>query len=237
VEGASTVTVKIYDITNGGSQAVQAEYDPAVPVGVHRTMDDAGRRFRDTPFDDWVDGGAGDDAIRFRDGEDIAHAGAGDDTISALGVGRSVLDGGEGNDVIRLTSDARGGTVLGGDGDDRIRVDAPAAMLYGAAGDDRYVLNGATAGGTVITDTEGHNRLRIDNGCTPFGFERQLHSDHLYILLGGGETYDRTRDVVWLDFFADPHNRVDGMRAAEIAEIATVFRVTQAPGPVADALL
>jgi Ca2+-binding RTX toxin-like protein len=237
VEGASTTSVKIYDITNGGSQVVQAEHDPAVLVGVHRTMDDTGRTFRDTPFDDWVDGGAGDDTIRFRGGEDIAYAGAGDDTIRALGVGRSVLDGGDGDDRIRLTSDVPGGTVLGGDGDDRIRVDAPAAMLYGGAGDDRYVLNGATAGGTVITDTEGHNRLSIDNGCVPLGFERLLHSDHLYILLGGGDTYDRTHDVVWLDFFTNPGNRVDGMRATEIAELATVFRITQAPGTVAEAML
>jgi Ca2+-binding RTX toxin-like protein len=174
---------------------------------------------------------------RFRSGEDIAYAGAGDDTIKAFGVGRSVLDGGDGDDRIRLTSDVPGGTVLGGDGHDRIRADAPAAMLYGGAGDDRYGLNGATAGGTVITDTEGHNRLSIDNGCVPLGFERLLHSDHLYILLGGGDTYDRTCDVVWLDFFANPDNRVDGMRAAEIAEIATLFRITQAPGAMAEDML
>jgi hypothetical protein len=150
--------VTFADITKPGSQAVQAEYDPAVPIGVHRTMDDAGRRFLDTPFDDWVNGGAGHDTIRFSGGEEIAHAGGGDDRIIALGVGRSVLDGGEGDDVIRLTSAAAYGAVLGGDGDDRIRVDAPAAMLEGGAGDDRYHLNGATAGGTVITDTEGHKR-------------------------------------------------------------------------------
>jgi Ca2+-binding RTX toxin-like protein len=238
IEGASTATVKIYDITHGNSQEVTAEYDPAVSIGVHRTMDDAGRSFRDTPFDDWVDGGAGNDIIRFRGGEDIAHAGDGDDRIVAKGVGRSLLDGGAGDDHIRLVSAAAGNTVLGGDGNDRIRVDAPASMIYGGAGDDRFILNGATAGGTVIHDAEGHNRLKIENECFPLGFERMPHSDHLYILLGGGDSYDSTRDVVWLNFFANPDNRVAGMSVAEIDDLATVFRIiAQAPGPEADALI
>ena len=236
VEGASTTYEKIYDVTNGGSQEMQAEYDATVPIGVHRIMDDAGRQFRDTPFDDWVDGGAGNDRVRLNGGEDIVHAGGGNDRIIAVGVGRSLLDGGDGNDVIRLTSTVAYNTVLGGAGNDRIHVDAPAAMLYGGAGDDRYWLNGATAGGTVITDAEGHNRLWIDNGCAALGFERVGHGDNLYILLDGGETYDRTRDVVWVDFFANPHNRIDGLRTAEIEEIATVFRLPPAPVPEADAV-
>ena len=223
VEGAGNVRTKVYDITNGGSQEVQAEYDAAVPIGIHRTMDDAGRLFVDTPFDDWVDGGNGNDRIRLNGGEDIAHAGGGDDRIIAIGVGRSLLDGGDGNDVIRLTSTAAYGTVLGGAGNDRIHVDAPAAMLYGGAGNDRYWLNGATTGGTVITDTEGHNRLWIDNGGLTLGFERVSHGDSLYILLGGGDTYDRARDVVWVNFFANPYNRIDGLRTAEVEDLTITF--------------
>jgi hypothetical protein len=223
VQDIADFTVKLYDITfaplTPASQTVRAEYDPAVPIGVHLALDDTGRRFRDTPFDDWVDGGAGNDVIRLSGGEEIAYANGGDDRIIALDVGRSVLDGGDGDDVIRMTSTAAYGAVLGGDGDDRIRVDAPAAMLYGGGGDDRYVLNGATAGGTVITDTEGHNRLRIETDCVPIAFERILHGDHLYILLGG-TTYDRTRDVVWLDFFDNEHNRINGLTTAKIASLA-----------------
>ena len=194
---------------------MRAQYDAAVPVGVHRTMDDAGRQFRDTPFDDWVDGGAGNDLIRLSGGEDIVHAGGGDNTIRASGVGRSLLDGG---DVIRLTSTMAYGTVLGG------------------AGNDRYWLNGATAGGMVITDTEGHNCLKIENGDVTPGFERVGHGDNLYILLGGGDTYDCARDMVWVDFFANPQNRIDGLRTAKIEEIATVFWLLPAPDPEADAV-
>lgn len=220
LQDAGIATVKIYDITNGNSQAIRAEYDPAVPIGVHRTMDDSGRRFLDTPFDDWMDGGRGDDRINLRGGEDIAHAGGGGDRISANGVGRSLLDGGAGDDRIDLVSTASYNTILGGDGDDRITADAPASMIYGGAGDDRITLRGASAGGTVITDAQGDNRLQIDSRA-PLGFERIGGSDNLYILLGGGETYDRARDVVWVDFFANPENRVNGLRAERIEKLAT----------------
>ena len=97
---------------------------------------------------------------------------------------------------------------------------APASMIYGAAGDDRFRLREDSAGGTVITDADGRNRLHID-ASGPLGFERIGQSGNLYILLGGGETYDSARDVVWVDFFATPHNRVNGLGAAEIAELAT----------------
>jgi hypothetical protein len=220
LQDAGTATVKIYDITNGGSQEVQAEYDPATPVGVHRAMDDSGRTFRDTPFDDWVDGGAGHDRIHLRGGEDIAHGAGGNDTIHAASVGRSLLDGGAGDDVIRLVSTALYNTLHGGAGDDVIGARAPVSMIYGGAGDDRFWLREDSAGGTVITDADGRNRLHIDAGG-PLGFERVGQGDDLYILLGGGEAYDSTRDVVWVGFFATPHNRVNGLGAAEIAALAT----------------
>ena len=220
IQDAGIASVKIYDITNGTSQAIQAEYETATSIGVHRTMDDAGRRFLDTPFDDWVDGGRGDDRITLRGGADIVHAGAGDDRISASGVGRSLLDGGAGDDRIELVSTASYHTILGGAGNDRITADAPASMIYGGAGNDRVTLRDASAGGTVITDAEGDNRLQI-NTSVPLGFERINGSDNLYILLGGGETYDRARDVVWVDFFANPDNRVNGLRAERIERLAT----------------
>jgi hypothetical protein len=262
VQGASAYTIKNYDITNQNSvtevteapvsvsaaaplavgdpampvaaapAAIHAAYDPAVPIGVHQILDDAGRAFVASPFDDWVDGGAGADKILLHGGEDIAHAGGGDDLIQAVSVGRSLLNGGDGDDVIHLISTASYGTVLGGVGNDRIHVDAPAAMLYGGAGDDFYALKGATAGGTVITDSEGSNRLDIDEGRVPVHFERVPESDNLYILVGGGETYDRSRDVVWVDFFANPENRVNGHTTAEVAEVTVTF---SAPPALPDA--
>jgi hypothetical protein len=176
-----------------------------------------------------VDGGAGHDRIRFRGGEDIAHGAGGNDTINAAGVGRSLLDG---DDVIRLASTTLYNTLHGG-GDDVIRAFAPGSMIYGGAGDDRFRLREDSAGGTVVTDAEGRNRLHIDAGG-PLGFERVGQGDNLYILLGGGETYDRARDVVWVDFFANPHNRVNGLGAAEIADLATPEPPPRPPSPEPD---
>lgn len=223
VNGASKSNVKLYDVTNGSTQEVQSRFDSGMQLGVHRVMDDAGRRLRDTPFDDWVDGGDGDDRILLSGGDDIVHAGAGSDTMVANGAGRMWLEGGDGADLIRLTSDVAFSYLAGGAGDDRIHVDAPAAMLNGGTGNDRYRINGAHAGGTVISDSEGQNRLHVDAGCAHIAFERVIGSDNLYILVGG-DTYDRSRDVVWLDFFANPNNRVDGLTTKEIEEISSVYR-------------
>lgn len=254
VTNASATTVKIYDITHqnpnaepsetpaalhvsdglaapdgfaslqdGVAATVLAVYDPAVPIGVHYTFADDGWGFRDTPFDDYVDGGAGGDHIVLTGGEDIAYAMGGNDTISGTGVGRSLLDGGDGDDVISLASTAPFSTVLGGAGNDRISIDAPAAMIYGGAGDDLYQIAIAHAGGTVITDLEGHNRLEMSAGCIPVTFERVVGSGNLYILVEG-DTYDRGRDVVWVDFFADPDNEVNGMTTEQVAEIAAIYR-------------
>ena len=249
IEDAGTAKVIIYDITpppiptgvsttsapaGAAAAAIQANYDPAVPIGVHQTLDDAGRTFIDSPFNDYVDGGAGNDHIRLSGGDDIAYAAGGNDIIEATGVGQSLLDGGDGDDRIDLTSSVAFNTIMGGAGNDRIRVDAPAAYIDGGEGDDGFWLNGANAGGTVIVDTQGANHLEIDKGGIPLNFERVSNSDNLYILLDGGDTYDRTRDVVWADFFANPDNQVDGLTTAEIADRAVTFQpAVPAPVPAA----
>jgi hypothetical protein len=78
----------------------------------------------------------------------------------------------------------------------------------------------------VITDSEDANQLQIDEGRAPVRFERVPESENLYILVG--ETYDRTRDVVWVDFFASPENRVNGHTTAEAAEVTTTVSVPPA---------
>lgn len=195
-----------------GSDLAAASVDPEF-------LDGAGRDLLDTLLDGTVGGGPGSDRLVLREGDYTARGRDGDDRIVAEGVGRSVLDGGAGDDVIRLLSAAPHSILLGGDGDDRIRADAPGSLIYGGEGDDRYVLRGDTAGGAVIVDSEGRNRLRIDTDG-PIGFSRVEGSDDLRILLGGDGTYDRARDVVWADFFANPSNRVNDLRTAEVAALA-----------------
>jgi hypothetical protein len=95
-------------------------------------------------------------------------------------------------------------------------------------------LNGATAGGTVVTDAEGHNDLWIESVGAPTRFARVPDSDNLYILLNGGETYDRARDVVWVDFFGNPDNEVNGLTAAVVGDLAGVVGdLAAAPRPLA----
>ena len=249
---ASQSTVKVYDITNqtaqnAGSGTLLTQYavpdafsaTPAAPatqaalvpaVGVDHVMDDAGRTFYDTPNDDLVTGGAGNDHIFLSGGQDIAHVGEGDDTIVANGGGNSLLDGGAGNDTILLTSAQRFNALQGGEGNDFLQAYAPYSMVYGGAGDDAFLLRADTSGGSVVTDSDGANNLYIntaDGTSAQPGFERISGSDNLYILLNGDQTYNRDNDVVWANFFADPDNQINGLSADQVAALA------QAPPPAA----
>jgi hypothetical protein len=215
-DGGQSVT-KIYDITNptsasAGMPVVEAEYDPTLAIGVHQTLSDTGAVFLDTPFDDWVDGGGGDDNIILRSGEEVVYAAGGEDRIEAWCVGRSILDGGAGNDVIRLMSNARFSEIQGGDGRDKIFAYAPTTMIDGGAGNDRFYMD-MRSGGSVITDDEGRNKLHVQ-ADGPISFEHV--GNNLYILMDGKGAYDRTEDIVWVDFFSSNHNTVNGRTATEI---------------------
>jgi hypothetical protein len=171
-------------------------------------------------------GTPGDDVLQLRGGQHTVLAGEGRDRIAAREIGPSLLDGGAGDDVVRLHSGAPGSTLRGGEGDDRLVVRAPGTLVEGGAGDDLFRLDAATAGGTVILDGEGRNALRIDAGGAPPAFRREAGGgDDLHVILGGGGTaFDPARDVVWKDFFENPLNRVNGLTAETIA-------AGLAPGP------
>ncbi|MBX9699795.1 MAG: hypothetical protein K2X74_10170 [Acetobacteraceae bacterium] len=170
---------------------------------------------------------AGDDLIRLRDGVHDVDAGDGADRILARDIGASLLAGGGGDDVIRLDSAVRGSTLRGGEGDDVLRIRAPSTAAEGGAGDDVFRLDGGLAGGSVIVDAEGRNRLVIDSGVPP-GFRREAGGDDLHILLGGGTAFDPTRDVVWKDFFGHAQNSVNGL------DLAAITALIGGPGPDPD---
>jgi hypothetical protein len=211
----------------GAAQGTGAAQDPqAAPVGVDHTMDDAGRSFYDTANDDLLTGGAGNDHIFLSGGQDIAHVGAGNDTIVANGNEGSLLDGGAGDDAILLASSLRLNALQGGDGNDFLQAYAPYSMVYGGAGDDTFLLREDISGGSVITDSDGANKLFIntaDGGAAQLGFERISGSDNLYILLGGDQTYNRDHDVVWANFFASPDNQINGLGPDQIAAPASAI--------------
>ncbi|MDJ0825735.1 MAG: hypothetical protein QNJ16_09555 [Rhodobacter sp.] len=120
-----------------------------------------------TDTNDYADGGAGDDLIYMRPGDDIALGGAGDDTIDG-GFGSDVIDGGTGDDVLNGAKDDD--LVLGGDGNDLLTGSEGADRLEGGAGDDTLVGNhlaGADAtgdGADTLIGGEGDDVLLVAGG-------------------------------------------------------------------------
>ena len=116
--------------------------------------------------DDIIFGGAGRDYITGGRGADRLYGQAGDDNIliSLLGGGRVIANGGSGNDSLYA---ANGGgpnqsvTLIGGDGNDQIRLDgfATGNIISAGRGDDTVIL-GSTLGATV-TLGEGADKLEL----------------------------------------------------------------------------
>ncbi|MFW2545014.1 Hint domain-containing protein [Primorskyibacter sp. 2E107] len=111
---------------------------------------------------DYIDGGSEDDSLSGGTGSDTMLGGSGNDTLTG-GAGADRLDGGEGDDTILAGA---GDTVIGGDGDDVIRIvntgDAPGIITVegnttGQSGGDTLDLNGLADRSTItITDdTDG----------------------------------------------------------------------------------
>ena len=123
------------DAFSGAAQDVGAAAVPgtqAAPIGVDHIMDDAGRTFYDTPFDDLIEGGAGNDTIFLSGRQDIVHAGDGNDTIVANGDGSALLDSGTGDDTILLTSTLPFNTLEGGEGNTSCKLTPPTAWSMAA---------------------------------------------------------------------------------------------------------
>lgn len=103
------------------------------------------------PYTNILDGGAGDDYIDGRDGDDILYGGEGSDTILGGG-GDDQIDGGTGDDTIY--GGAGRDNIQGGAGDDTIYGGADADYIQGGAGNDTiYVGDGDRADGGGGNDT------------------------------------------------------------------------------------
>ncbi|MGF1455390.1 MAG: Ig-like domain-containing protein [Alphaproteobacteria bacterium] len=96
--------------------------------------------------DAFVDGGDGNDSLRFAEFSVRISGGDGNDFldfVSFTGSGSPTLDGGAGNDAIETTS--RGDSILGGDGDDDIRASGfgGSDTVDGGAGNDTIDIYGS----------------------------------------------------------------------------------------------
>ena len=107
-----------------------------------------------------ADGGDGDDRITI--GKDITadvviNGGTGNDTIRVLGTGRVTVNGGDGDDELYVTN-AAAASVDGGNGNDTIQADtALPASLFGGAGND--LLMGGS-GDDLLDGGDGDDELR-----------------------------------------------------------------------------
>ena len=158
-----------------------------------------------------VNGNAGDDTLRIGDAgvfalTDLADA-AGERGDSALTNG-SVM-GGQGNDTIDVDADVTGSAIRGNEGDDTITVEGEfsgATTLNGNAGDDIIDASAAEGDVTVIGGS-GDDTLTVGNGQIVRGGQG---ADTFIVASEGGATiedYDQLDDA---DCFCDDQIQVDG---------------------------
>ena len=142
-------------------------------------------------WENFITGGAGNDALTGGTGNDSMSGGDGNDTLFG-GAGKDTLDGGDGNDNIKgdagddtITGGAGVDTIAGGDGNDVIDGGADADTIDGGAGDD--LITGGT-GNDVLTggdgvDTyiyhagDGSDKINTATGATKIGSFDKLVMD------------------------------------------------------------
>lgn len=164
--------------------------------------------------DDELHGGADSDTLNGLGGNDVLYGDAGTDTLLG-GDGNDVIEGGEGDDFLATGSAGlygqggndilRGGAgrdrLMGGTGDDRLEADSGSDLLFGEAGDDRFVLYRG-AGAVQITDTAGVNVIEIASGVS---------AADLRVTMAGG--------VVMLHFTPDDYAYMDAATFAAISKV------------------
>jgi len=103
-----------------------------------------------------INGDAGSDTITigaYANGANTINGGAGDDIIKINGTGANVVNGDAGNDQITVESTAVGANVInGGDGSDTITISTATGSLTvnGGRGDDTIDLGNSTNGHTFV---------------------------------------------------------------------------------------
>lgn len=135
------------------SDKVLASVGNAVGLAV-TTSDGADVISLNSAFGDSVASGNGSDIIRVNEGSNVAvDAGEGSDIIVVSGTGHTI-NGGSGNDILRINKDAGNGiTVNGGTGNDIITVEAGSGhTLNGGVGNDKYVISKLEANGSYVID-------------------------------------------------------------------------------------
>ena len=134
-------------------------------LGDYKAGTDANDSFHGTSYADWLIGGAGNDTLVGVGGDDSLMGGSGDDQLDG-GSGNDTLGGGDGNDTVSggagndsLTDDYGLNLINGGSGDDSIE---GAGTLLGGEGSDRIVAMQVGYGDPVsISGGEGNDTITV----------------------------------------------------------------------------
>ena len=146
---------------------------------------------------DTLNGGSGPGALYGGDGDDVLNEGGGYVDNRQAG---SILDGGSGNDVIRLSfSNA---TVYGGSGDDLVRLGYGNATIDGGDGTDTVLID-VDRQSVGLSTVNGVTTMTVGTAVHKLaGVERIQFRDQLFVLGGttsGTETADSLTGTVGPD--------------------------------------
>ncbi|WP_148096718.1 FG-GAP-like repeat-containing protein, partial [Aphanothece sacrum] len=135
-----------------------------------------------------IAGGGGNDTIKGGSGNDLLEGEQGNDKIYG-GEGDDFIIGGLGND-----------SLFGDAGDDSLIDDSGANTLQGGLGNDIYLINAKTTGGSQISDSGGTDLLTIANlNLIPSNLKKEGLS--LIIDLNQNKIFNANEDLTILDFF------------------------------------
>ncbi len=182
-DGPSAPDEYLISLLDGPGQHVVIEDSIANDGWMQVTVDGQATLFRVPTSKLTINGGSGDDVIKFLSADAsltaaiAVSAGDGDDVVDLSAIARTALiDGGAGND--HLTGSATGDRLAGGPGndhivglggDDTVTGGAGRDSLFGGAGNDR--VSGQGGSGDVVSGGPGNDTL--DGGR---GFDRLLET-------------------------------------------------------------
>ena len=162
-----------------GADFIENTYGDRVTIFAYKGDDTISNKGNSTSV--YIDAGKGNDSIyvsisSYSDGRQTIYGGEGDDTItfshhtnSADYYGYSSIDGGAGNDVIRIVQGNRN-TVTGGDGNDTISANSNSNRINAGAGDDFITVSSsqntvdAGEGNDTIYSSASNNSINGGDG-------------------------------------------------------------------------
>ena len=196
-----------------GDQIVTTSETGVLPAGATQNIvgTEGADTINGTANADVIDGLGGNDTIDGQDGDDFIRGGLGDDTIAG-GLGDDEIRGGGGND--RITDNDGDFAVLdGGVGNDTIRVNnlvITSFSINGGDGDDIIELTLGTVGFGIVSAGNGADRVVVSSqGSMEVSLQLGAGQDELVIPAGALGTGNFGTTIVQ-DFAVGPNgDRID----------------------------